>query len=66
MVGGIGDGDGDRGDGEGDGDRGEGDSPGKEECVVRDVKVRPSQGDESCDGLAGGCSIKQHRPTRQH
>ena len=32
----------------GDGDRGEGDSPGKEEeCVVRDVKVRPVLGDES-------------------
>ena len=32
--------------GDGDGDRGEGDTPGKEECVVRDVKVRLGLRDE--------------------
>ena len=31
---------------DGDGDRGEGDTPGKEECVVRDVKVRLGLRDE--------------------
>ena len=60
MVGGIG------GIGDGDGDRGEGDTPGKEEeCVVRDVKVRPVLGDESCDALTAGLvwSGLQHQKT---
>ena len=57
MVGG-GDGDGDRGEEEGE----------EEECVVRDVKVRPGLGDESCDALPVVCwsrlvCVVQHQKT---